>query len=421
MGPWFCYNPWAFQGSVPPPGSSWQQGNSPGGWPPHGDQGGRGQGIMGASPQAHTVFAPPPPAPSAPLWDQAGLIAALNQMALQNSGWVMDSGATSHMHNSDGILISRQLSSIPSITVGSGHHLPVSCSGSSTLPGHASPFSLRNVLVVPSLVRNLLSVRQFTRDNNCTIEFDAFGFSVKDLQTRRVILRSNSSDGLYTVPATPQANLVTSTDLWHHRLGHPGAAALHLLRHNNSISCNKSAHTLCHSCQLGKHVRLPFGNSSSVSSLPFELIHCDVWTSPVASISGAQYYLVILDDFTHFCWTFPLVHKSEVATHITQFCAFVHTQFSLPVKAVQADNGTEFVNNTLATFFASSGIHLRLSCPYTSPQNGKAERIIRSLNNICRTLLIHAHMPPKYWAEALATATYLLNRRPCSAIHQSSL
>jgi hypothetical protein len=133
-----------------------------------------------------------------------------------------------------------------------------------------------------------------------------FGFSVKDLRTKRVILRSNSSDGLYTVPATPQANLAITTDLWHHRLGHPGAAALHLLRINNSISCNKSTPTLCHSCQLGKHVRLPFGNSSSVSSLPFELIHCDVWTSPVASISGAQYYLVILDDFTPiFAGPFP--------------------------------------------------------------------------------------------------------------------
>jgi hypothetical protein len=154
------------------------------------------------------------------VWDQAGLIAALNQMALQNSGWVMDSSATSHMHNTDGILLSRQPSFVPSVTVGNGHHLPVSCSGTSTLPGSTSSFSLRNVLVVPSLVRNLLLVRQFTRDNNCTIEFDAFGFSVKDLQTRRVILRSNSSDDLYTVPATPQANLATSTNLWHHRLGH---------------------------------------------------------------------------------------------------------------------------------------------------------------------------------------------------------
>jgi hypothetical protein len=193
----------------------WQQGPKSGSWQ-QGSQGGRNQGLMGANPQAHFA-APPPPSP---VWDQVGLIAALNQMALQNSGWVMDSSATSHMHNTDGILLSRQPSFVPSVTVGNGHHLPVSCSGTSTLPGSTSSFSLRNVLVVPSLVRNLLLVRQFTRDNNCTIEFDAFGFSVKDLQTRHVILRSNSSDDLYTVPATPQANLATSTNLWHHRLGH---------------------------------------------------------------------------------------------------------------------------------------------------------------------------------------------------------
>jgi hypothetical protein len=50
--------------------------------------------------------------------------------------------------------------------------------------------------------------------------------------------------------------------------------------------------------------------------------------------------------------------------------------------------------------------------PYTSPQNGKAERALRTINDIIRTLLIHSSMPPKYWAEALRTATYLLNIRP---------
>jgi hypothetical protein len=58
---------------------------------------------------------------------------------------------------------------------------------------------------------------------------------------------------------------------------------------------------MCHACQLGKHVRLPFSSSMSSSKSPFELIHCDVWTSPVISVSGFKYYLVLLDDFTHFC------------------------------------------------------------------------------------------------------------------------
>jgi hypothetical protein len=260
------------------------------------------------------------------MWNQAGLIAALNQMNLQDQHpWVMDSGASSHMSSSDGILLSRHPSSHSSITIGNGQTLPISCRGESTLHTPESNFPLHNALVVPSLVHNLLSVRQFTRDNNCSIEFDALSFSVKDIPTRRVMLRCNSAGDLYTIPAappTPDASIAISTDLWHHRLGHPNSATINILRHSASISCNKVKHTLC---QLGKHVWLPFSNSSSFSSMPFELVHCDVWTSPVGSISGFQYYLILLDDFTHFCWNFPLVCKSEVAAHITNFCNCLHT------------------------------------------------------------------------------------------------
>ena len=56
-----------------------------------------------------------------------------------------------------------------------------------------------------------------------------------------------------------------------------------------------------------------------------------------------------------------------------------------------------------------------MSCPYTSPQNGKAERMIRTTNNVMRTLLIQASLPPHFWAESLHTATYFLNRLPSMA------
>jgi hypothetical protein len=57
-----------------------------------------------------------------------------------------------------------------------------------------------------------------------------------------------------------------------------------------------------------------------------------------------------------------------------------------------------------------------MSCPYTSPQNGKAKCIIRSVNNVIRTLLIQASLPERYWAEGLHIATYLLNRLPTTRI-----
>jgi hypothetical protein len=79
-------------------------------------------------------------------------------------------------------------------------------------------------------------------------------------------------------------------------------------------------------------------------------------------------------------------------------------------------NRHEFDNSSTRIFLLSNGTQLRMSCPYTSPQNGKAERIIRSINNVIRTLLIQASLPGRYWVEGLHTATYLLNRLPTKAI-----
>ena len=63
-------------------------------------------------------------------------------------------------------------------------------------------------------------------------------------------------------------------------------------------------------------------------------------------------------------------------------------------------------------FCTSWGINFRFSCPYTSSQNGKSERKIRSINNIVRTLLCHASLPQSFWPHALSMTTYLLNILP---------
>jgi hypothetical protein len=57
-----------------------------------------------------------------------------------------------------------------------------------------------------------------------------------------------------------------------------------------------------------------------------------------------------------------------------------------------------------------------MSCPYTSPQNGKVERIICTINNVIRTLLIQASLPRRYWVEGLHTVVYLLNHLPTKTI-----
>jgi histone deacetylase 1/2 len=173
-------------------------------------------------------------------------------------------------------------------------------------------------------------------------------------------------------------------------------------------SSSSSSHdpSICNACQCGKHIRLPFGTSTTSSTFPFELLHCDLWTSPVPSVSGFKYYLVILDDYSHYVWTFPLRAKSDVHKLFINFRQYVLTHFGLPIRFIQCDNGNEFDNNQNQNFFLSQGILFRFSCPFTSPQNGKAEHSLCSINDILRTLLIQSPLPPCFWAEALQTDTY---------------
>ena len=108
---------------------------------------------------------------------------------------------------------------------------------------------------------------------------------------------------------------------------------------------NKSTEHFCNACQLWKHTRLPFTSTISDSYFPFQLLHADVWTSPIASVFGFQLHLVILDDYSHYVWTFPLRQKSDVTLTLISFHSYVCTHFQRQIVAFQTDNGWKFDNH----------------------------------------------------------------------------
>nr|GEV80611.1 ribonuclease H-like domain-containing protein [Tanacetum cinerariifolium] len=164
-------------------------------------------------------------------------------------------------------------------TVGDRHFILVSNSVHSVLSTPFWPLRLNNVLITPNIVKNLIYVRHFVCDNSCTVEFDPFGFFVKDFITRRVLLRCDSTGDLYpiTKPSTIPHAFLTRQYTWHQRIGHPESEVLCHLVSSDSISCNKEKLlVLCHDCQLGKHMKLPFVSSSSSVTLCFDIVHSDL-------------------------------------------------------------------------------------------------------------------------------------------------
>jgi len=105
----------------------------------------------------------------------------------------MGTGATSHMTSSQGNLLSYfKLSKNNKIIIGDSQSIPTYSLGSTQIASPHPPLVLNNVLHAPNLTKNLVYVRKFTTDNKFSIEFDPFGFSVKDFQTRIPLMKCES-------------------------------------------------------------------------------------------------------------------------------------------------------------------------------------------------------------------------------------
>lgn len=185
-------------------------------------------------------------------------------------------------------------------------------------------------------------------------EFDPLGFSVKDLQTGSPLMRYESTGDLYPLIVKSRSNspstfLAASPNLWHSRLGHSGPTILSSLRNHDLISCNKTR-SFCTSCPLGKHVRLPFCDSLTTTTMPFDIVHSDLCTSPVLSSIGHRYYVFFLDDYSNYLWTFPIANKSQVFAIFQSFKTMIRTQFERDIRKIQCDNGRDFDNGPFHSF-----------------------------------------------------------------------
>lgn len=85
-----------------------------------------------------------------------------------NQEWFMDSSATSHMTSNNGNLPSSFSfpSSFGLVILGDGSTLPITHTGHLVHPTPTKPLQLRNTLVVPRLIKNLVYVQRFTADSN---------------------------------------------------------------------------------------------------------------------------------------------------------------------------------------------------------------------------------------------------------------
>ena len=86
------------------------------------------------------------------------------------------------------------------------------------------------------------------------------------------------------------------------------------------------------------------------------------------------------------------------------------TETGLKIKCLRSDNGGEYEDNEFKKYYAESGIRMEKTIRKTPQQNGVAEHMNRTLNECARSMRIHAGLPKMFWADAVNTVAYLINR-----------
>nr|GEW53057.1 retrovirus-related Pol polyprotein from transposon TNT 1-94 [Tanacetum cinerariifolium] len=173
-------------------------------------------------------------------------------------------------------------------------------------------------------------------------------------------------------------SLKTKSWLWNRRLSHLNFGAINHLAKNGLVrglpKLKFEKDHLC-SCAMGKSKKQSHKPKSEYTSQKkLYLLHIDLCgPMRVASINGKKYILVIVDDYSQFTWVKFLASNDEAPDFIIKFQKMIQVRLNTPARNIHTDNGTEFVNQTLRSYYESVGISHETSIARSPQQNSIVE------------------------------------------------
>ncbi|CAI5465411.1 unnamed protein product [Closterium sp. Yama58-4] len=273
--------------------------------------------------------------------------------ALGGLAWLLDTGATQHMTpNADLLEDVSADAPIKRVVFGNQDSLEVNGRGTLRLAVDGGPMTINNVLVVPGLDANLLSVSKLTTKGvRVNIEGAVMTLSTS---SGRFIGKAHQDGGLFKLVATPNlasANAAVakpSLEVWHNRYGHLSVSTIRTMATQGvvhgivaDLSTNEEVEK-CSACLEGKMARKPFPTRTKpLASNPLDLVHTDL-CGPITPTSkgGARYILTFLDDTTRMVWVYLLMDKSATTMTIKKWVALVETEKNGQlVKRIRSNGG----------------------------------------------------------------------------------
>ena len=233
----------------------------------------------------------------------------------------------------------------------------------STVAGQKQNGDLKNVLYVPGLGVNLISIGCIT-ENGSKVTFHGSEVTI-DFEGRLQMTRKRTGISLYrlniTTPniqnASTAAKATVPITLWHKRLAHINYDSILKMAKKNEVTGldipknSKPPEDPCVGCALGKMHRLPFPTGKERATKIGELIHSDV--------CGAMET------------TTPRVFDNYKSFEHTLF-----TETNNKIKTLRTDNGGVYKSGEFENWLKQNGTRHETSIPYSPQQNGMAGKAI---------------------------------------------
>ncbi|KAJ1040032.1 hypothetical protein NDA10_003991 [Ustilago hordei] len=355
--------------------------------------------------------------------------------------WIIDSGATHHMVNDERMLLT-STNKVGQISMAGDEKLQVKAIGDASLRVGEATIQLLDVLYVPKLNANLLSVQGLI-ENGARVIFDEFGTTIKQNDGTQAQFKRDRRQGHFKVRGqalaleleetrdgvpednqntgkldnAPEGNKDTKhrdSYLWHERFGHPGRDKTRQIRAHYLGTDEEMEHESkhCNACSQGKQTRARMSQSESERmEAPLELVHVDLMTD-FKGHANYHYALVAVDDFSSLIYVEPLCTKSAALTALRRWIARMERATDRKLKTLRSDNGGEWCSIAAEDWQTQEGFKWQKSVLGISVQNGRAERAIRSVQEKMRSMLIGRACPRELWPYAITAAAHVMNLTP---------